>query len=62
MPVQSDNDYFLIVYLDLIIYLKATFTKSAFYLQLSWTLCYHHCYYLLVCNMLRNQTELNWLK
>ena len=31
MPVQSDNDYFLIVYLDLVIFLKATFTKSALF-------------------------------
>ena len=26
MPVQYNNDYFLIVYLDLVIYLKATLT------------------------------------
>ena len=31
MPVQSNNDYFLIVYLDLFIYLKATLTTSALF-------------------------------
>ena len=34
MPVQSNNDYFLIVYLDLVIYLKATLTTSALFRDL----------------------------